>query len=123
MKIELIEKEGTFIAEVISDALLINDAQDALDILGNCGYQGAEGIIMLEGQFSPDFFDLKTGMAGEVLQKFSTYNMRLAIVGEYAKFTSSSLRDFIYESNKTGRISFVNSADEAKTVLFNTLRQ
>lgn len=119
MKIELTDTGGTVIAEVISDVLLINDAQDALDILANCGYQGAEGIIMQERQFSDEFFDLKTGVAGEVLQKFSTYNMRLAIVGDYTRFTSKSLRDFIYESNKAGRINFVNSVDEAKNVLTN----
>jgi hypothetical protein len=56
---------------------------------------------------------LKSGIAGEILQKFSTYNFRLAIVGTFSEVQSKSLRDFIYESNKYGRINFVGSHDEA----------
>jgi len=56
---------------------------------------------------------LKTGVAGEILQKFSTYNMQLAIVGDFSVFSSKSLKDFIYESNRTGKIVFVATTDEA----------
>jgi len=56
---------------------------------------------------------LKTGVPGEILQKFSTYNMQLAIVGDFSVFSSRSLKDFIYESNKTGRILFVATMGEA----------
>jgi hypothetical protein len=51
------------------------------------------------------------------LQKFSTYGSRLAIIGDFSKYDSKSLRDFIYESNKTGRICFVGSQDEAVKAL------
>jgi hypothetical protein len=40
----------------------------------------AGGIVLDEKDLSPDFFDLRTGFAGEVLQKFTNYRARLAIV-------------------------------------------
>lgn len=91
----------------------VNNTEDALDILGNCSYQGADNIILHEKNIIPDFFDLKTRIAGEILQKFSTYNVRLAIVGDFSKYTSQRLKDFIYESNKGGRVNFVNTVAEA----------
>ncbi|WQD36273.1 DUF4180 domain-containing protein [Sphingobacterium spiritivorum] len=63
------------------------------------------------------FFDLRTGIADEILQKFSNYRVQLAIVGEYSKYNSKSLTDFIYESNKGRHINFVNSMEEALNVL------
>lgn len=65
---------------------------------------------------SPAFFDLKNGMAGELLQKYSNYRMQFAIVGDFSKYTSKSIQDFIYESNKVGHISFVSSLTEALKV-------
>jgi len=118
MKINLFDVGGVHIAEIVSNNIEVSGAQDALDIMANCGYHhDAKKIIIYEPNIIPDFFDLKTGMAGEILQKFSNYNVQLAIVGEYSKFTSKSLIDFIFESNKSGRIFFVSSVDEAKEKL------
>ncbi len=52
-------------------------------------------------------------MAGEVLQKFSSYRMGLAIVGNFEAYNSKSLHDFIYESNKAGHTIFADSTTAA----------
>ena len=115
MNIEITQHEGQTLAEITGS--LIQSPQEALEILINCAYQGAEKIIIHADQLVPGFFDLKTGIAGEILQKVSTYQLRLAIVGDFSQYTSKSLRDFIFESNKMGRISFVASVEEAKAKL------
>lgn len=117
MNIEITNYNGVFMAELIADDIAINDVQDALDIMANAAYAGAETLILHEENITKEFFDLKTGIAGEILQKFSNYNMPLAIVGDFSKYTSKSLRDFIYESNKMGRVNFVSSVEEAKEKL------
>jgi hypothetical protein len=101
------------IAEVTSDKLIIETAEDGLDLLGNLYYQGFDNMIIHEENLTPTFFDLKTGIAGEILQKFSNYRMRLAIVGDFEKYAGKSIRDFISESNRTGRINFLGSVEEA----------
>jgi hypothetical protein len=113
MRIDLREIKGTCIAEIISEKIEISDVQDALDIMADCGNKGARNIIINKKNITPDFFDLKKGIAGQILQKFSTYDVKLSIVGDFSGYTSKSLRDFIYESNIAGRISFVNSVNEA----------
>jgi len=101
------------IAEVVSDAIVINNIEDGKDLMGNLYYQDFDRIIIYESQLSPEFFDLKNGMAGEILQKFSTYRVRLVIVGNFAGYSSKSLRDFIYESNNGKQINFLSSLNEA----------
>ncbi len=118
MKIESIEINDTKIAEVISDELIIKTTDDGLDLLGNIYYQGFDKLMLYEKNITPDFFDLKTGIAGEILQKFSTYRVSLAIVGEF-DYASKSIKDFIYESNKLGHINFVNSKEDAINKLVN----
>jgi hypothetical protein len=100
-------------AEVIADYVVLKTSEDGLDLLGNLYYQGLDKILIHEKNIIPEFFDLKTGLAGEVLQKFAQYRMPLAIIGDFSKFTSKSIRDFIYESNNGRHINFVASADEA----------
>jgi hypothetical protein len=52
-------------------------------------------------------------MAGEILQKFSTYRVQLTIVGDFSMYNSKSLKDFIFESNKGNQINFISSTTEA----------
>lgn len=113
MKIETHNINEIKIAELISEDNIINSIEDGLDILGNLYYQDFDRIIIHEENITPDFFDLKNGITGEILQKFSNYRVRLAIVGNFSKYTSKSLNDFIYESNKGNLINFVNSQSEA----------
>lgn len=117
MQVNTTNIQGKSIAEIVSEDIVISEVQDALDLMADCRYSGNDGIILYESQIIPEFFDLKTGIAGEILQKFSTYDMQLAIIGDFSKYTSKSLRDFIYESNKTGRINFVGSLEEAREKL------
>lgn len=117
MKITTHNINDTPIGEVTADAALIKNLEDGVDLLGNLYYQGFDKIILHEKNLTPDFFDLKTGLAGEILQKFSNYRVRLAIVGDFTKYPGKSLQDFIYESNKGRHVNFVELASEALKIL------
>lgn len=117
MKLTFLESNGHSIAIAKSENIIITETQDVLDLMADCHYNNARSLIVHKHNIIPDFFDLKTGIAGEILQKFSTYDFRLAIVGDFSNIDSKSLRDFIYESNKLKRINFVGSEDEAKAAL------
>jgi len=113
MKIKKRHINGKKTAEVVSAEILIDSEERALDLLGNLYYEGYEGIIIYEQNLPPAFFDLKTGMAGEILQKFTNYRMPLVIVGDYSKYTGKSLTDFIMESNKGHQVNFVATLSDA----------
>ena len=107
------------VAEVAANDMLLTVPEDANDLLGNAYYQGFDGMIISADKISPRFFDLKTRLAGEILQKFSTFQMRLAIVGDFSTFTSESLKSFIYESNRGGLIHFSPTTADASLVYKN----
>jgi hypothetical protein len=117
LKIEIIEVNGIRLAELVSDEIIIIEPQDALDVMAEAGYMGSDKLIFHEKNIGSDFFDLKSRLAGEILQKFSNYRVQLAIVADLTKYTSKSLRDFMRESNMLGRVFFVPSREEAITKL------
>lgn len=101
------------IAEIIANSVVIKNVEDGTDLVGNIYYQGFDKVILHEKNITPHFFDLSTKIAGEILQKFSNYRISLAIVGNFETYESKSIKDFIFESNKLGKINFVNSKEEA----------
>jgi len=101
------------IAEVEPGSELITSPGDMLDIIADAGYNVCDRVIIHEMSLHRDFFDLKTGLAGEILQKFSNYRVKLAIVGDFTNIKSKSLGDFIMESNRGRTVNFVSSVEEA----------
>lgn len=105
---------GTDIAVVSSDETVITDTQTALDLAMTVKYEtGAARIVISKDLICEDFFILSRGMAGEILQKYVNYQVKIAVYGDYSHYTSKPLKDFIYESNKGKDFFFVPSKDEA----------
>ena len=99
--------KGT-VVEVQSDEIAISSEQDALDLMANIGYlYDSNRIIIHKENLSEDFFDLKSGLAGGILQKFSNYRVQLFVVGDFTQYNSTSLKEFILESNKGKQVNFI----------------
>lgn len=117
MKIKAHHINGIQIAEIIADGLIINSTDSALEVIGNVYYQGYDAVIIHQKNITTEFFSLKSKLAGDILQKFSNYRLKLAIVGDYSTYTSKSLKDFIYESNAAKQTTFLGSVEEALQIL------
>lgn len=88
----------------------ISPGSDGTELISICMSEGSDGLIINKDHIHPDFFDLKTQLAGEVLQKFSTYGYKLIIAGDFNRATmKESLAAFVRESNRIGNIRFVNA--------------
>ena len=111
------QTDGLTFLEIRSEEQFINNVQDVLDLFGELYGQYYDGIILYERNITPDFFDLQTKLAGEILQKFSNYRIRLVIVGDWSKYTSRSLEAFITESNRGKTVNFSSSPTEALKLL------
>lgn len=102
------------IALISTDEIIMKDTQSALDLIATVQYEtDCDKLIVYKSSVADDFFDLSTRIAGEILQKFINYHKKIAIVGDYSKYTSKALKDFIYECNKGNSIYFVETIDEA----------
>jgi len=113
--VELIifEVNRQVIAEPDTKLMVIDEPQDALDLMANSSYQGAGSIILYETNLNPAFFDLRSGLAGEVMLKFTNYRMKLAVIGEFEKYQSKSLQALIAESNRGNQFFFVPDREAA----------
>ncbi len=114
MRIDTIVENNIEIAIVRSSDILIKDVQSALDLIATVGFEtGCYRIVINKSSICEEFFDLKTKLAGEILQKFINYHVKIAIVGDFSVYTSKSLRDFIYESNMGKDIFFLPDVEQA----------
>lgn len=118
MMIQRIEKNGVPCALVESGEVVIRDAQSALDLLMSAKYEaGTKNIVVAQKCICEDFFILSTGLAGEILQKFVNYGARIAIYGDYSRYTSKPLHDFMRESNEGHDVFFASTKDAAINAL------
>ena len=114
MKIEKIVKNNVQIAHITAEEVVINDLQSAIDLMMIVKYEtGIKNIVLSKELVVDKFFILTSGLAGEILQKFINYQFRIAIYGDYSKYTSKPLKDFIYESNNGHDIFFTDSLQMA----------
>ena len=112
------ENENQNIAVITCPDVLIKNAQNALDLMVTVRYDYAcQKMIINKECLSEDFFELRTGLAGQIMQKFINYEMALAIVGEFEHYERESLRAMIYESNKGNKIVFKSTEVEAVEAL------
>lgn len=114
MQVSVTEVNNIRYAVVKSDVVIIDSVQSALDLMMTLRYEyESDAIVLNKEAFAEPFFVLSSGIAGKILQKFVTYQFRLAIVGDFTEITSKALRDFIYESNQGQTIFFVADNDAA----------
>ena len=96
------------------EAFVITDVQSAMDLMATVYYQeDCDKIIIDKSLIDENFFQLKTKIAGEILQKFVNYHVKLAIIGDFTVYNSKALHDFIYECNNGHNIFFVEDLDTA----------
>jgi hypothetical protein len=110
MRFTRIETGECTISEVIGETDVVAEPADITDVMANAG---SNRLLMRMEQFTPEFFSLSTGKLGEALQKLTNYRVRLAIVGDFSPYMTTSFRDFVYESNRAGDFLFVPTREEA----------
>lgn len=118
MDINIINENSIEIAVVQSDAVIVSDVQSAIDFIATIRYTTpCDSIIINKEALGEEFFNLSSGLAGEVLQKFVNYKMSIFITGDFSVYSSKSLQDFIYECNKGKHIYFAKKKEEAIKVI------
>ena len=78
---------------------------------------GSDGLILTEDDLAKEFFDLRSGLAGELFQKFINYKLRMAIVLPDPEAYGERISELAYEHKAHNMIRFVRSKDEAETWL------
>lgn len=107
------ELHGVCVFECAAEGPPLRSDRDAVDLMSQAREHGARFIVIPAERLSDDFFRLKTRLAGEIIQRFVMYRVRVAIVGGIAQHLaeSDSLRDFVREANRGNQCWFVADLD------------
>lgn len=97
-----------------SDGNLLTSERDALDLIGEAMQQGIELVLIPMERLDENFFHLKTGLAGQIMQKFVTYRRHLVILGDISRYVAQSgaFRDFVDEANRGNDVWFITNLQE-----------
>jgi Domain of unknown function (DUF4180) len=93
----------------------LETAEDIPDLIGACW--GMDGVILHENDLASSFFDLRSGLLGELFQKCTNYNLRLAMVLLEPAGYGERFSELVHEHRSHKLIRFFVSVDEAKAWL------
>jgi hypothetical protein len=114
MDLTVSDRHGVKVLTFPVDGPKVATDRDAVDLIAQSFDHRPDLIVVPVERLDEGFFTLSTRIAGEVVQKFVTYGLRLAIIGDIRHHleASESLRDYVRETNKGGQVWFVADLDE-----------
>ncbi|HWX78871.1 MAG TPA: DUF4180 domain-containing protein [Steroidobacteraceae bacterium] len=74
---------------------------------------GTAGLILTEADLSSEFFDLKSGLAGELFQKFANYALCLAIIVPRPERYGERFNELAREHASHNKIRIVRCKEDA----------
>jgi hypothetical protein len=101
------------IVECLPGDGLLSSEQDALDLVAACGEAETDRLLLSESCLAPAFFDLRSGLAGVVLLKFSTYRIRAAAVVPAEVANAGRFGEMVYETNRGSQFRVYTNRVEA----------
>ncbi len=107
------ELHGVRVLEIARDGPTLRSDRDALDLIGEAFGHRPDWIALPVARMGDEFFQLRTRILGEVVQKFVNYGLSVAIVGDVSRqvAASDSLRGFVSEANRGRSVWFVASVE------------
>src|SRR4051794_6782861 len=111
---EVLELGGRWVLRCDGDGPVIDSEAKAADLIGEALGEGARVIAVPVGRLGPNFFNLRTGIAGMIAQKVVNYRLTLAVTGDITAelATSNALRDWVRETNKGDDVWFLRSFED-----------
>jgi hypothetical protein len=98
---------------------LIGTERQAMDLIADAHGRGAELLVLPVERLPGEFFQLRTGVAGGIVQKFVTYQLRVAILGDISRYVarSETFAGFVAETNRGRQLWFTADTEELATRL------
>jgi hypothetical protein len=108
------ELGGVHLLEYATEGPQLQHSRDATDLIARALQQRIPWVVIPVARLGDDFFRLRTGVAGDFIQKFVNYRIHLAIVGDISRYVdeSTALRDFVREANRGNQVLFMATVDE-----------
>ena len=116
MNVEVYDLNGTPVAEMRSQGIVIRTARDAADVARQLLELGITRLILSEKNVCPEMWQISNGLAGAIAQEFDDKAIDVALVGGFSMDKNKRIQDFI-TGRKGNRFAFVASSEAGKTQL------
>lgn len=97
---------GRSYIECVPGNQLISSEQDILDLFADSYEYNTSLYLLYESNFHLNLFDLKTGLAGAVFQKFAVYHAKAAVVIDTGTEKNKRFEEYMYECNQGNQVRF-----------------
>ncbi len=105
---------GVNFIDLIGTESNINLESDLNDLLSLCYYHNSNFLLLDDKNLSPEFFNLKSGLAGAAMQKFANYQVKTAILLPPNAEQSERFRELMYEMNGSNHFRFYENREDAE---------
>lgn len=119
MNVHVQNKAGTTYLEARPGRLLITEERDAVDLVGLCGEHDTSRLMLHADNVSEQFFDLKTQLAGRVLQKFVNYGVKAVLVLSPERHNHERFDEMALEATKGRHFGVFSDREQAEQWLLN----
>ncbi len=99
--------------DVPPGSLRIVSERDALDLVGLCGEHQIHNVLLDGECLDEAFFDLKTGLAGAALLKWSNYFLRVAVILPPERIGTGRFSEFVMETNRGNQFRVFSDKESA----------
>lgn len=100
MNYRVVTKNGFKYIDCRNNGNLLQNERDALDWVAICGEHQVSRLMLHAGNLTRDFYDLRTGVAGDILLKFTNYRIKVAAVLAPELVGEGRFREMVRETNR-----------------------
>lgn len=117
MNYTIVDHGGSKYIEVLAAEPRLGTEQDAVDLVAVCMEHESRYILLHSEALSEDFFKLRTGVAGHMIQKWINYRVKAAAVAPKALIHQGRFKEMALEANKSHHFGVFESREDAESWL------
>jgi DNA-binding PadR family transcriptional regulator len=114
MNYQIREIENKKYIELISTTENLSTENDALDLIALCWEHDTHSLMIHYAALSEDFFRLKTKVAGNIIQKFTNYGVKAAVIIPQETIQKGRFKEMVTETNKNNHFRMYENKEEAE---------
>ena len=107
------DEEKKVVECLATEGNLIKDEPEALDLVAACGENGTNLLLIHSINLPAEFFQLKTGLAGRILLKFTNYHLKVAAVLAAEEVNQGRFQEWALETNRGNEFRIFYDAQKA----------
>ena len=113
MDAEVVRRNNCVYVKGGAGRILLTNERDLLDLISFCGEQDSNRLLLFAENLPQLFFDLRSGEAGTILQKFANYHMKVAAVLQPSHIRGK-FSEFVLETNRGSQFRIFHSPEDAE---------